>query len=199
MVKFPSDSSGKLGTNDDVIGDDVNQYIVANLQRVVGCAPCKPCAATAYSPKDGFFEGQDHFYCLMHAIHNALGSDAEPALSKGAFDLVKAGNDRCNIAFDGGRGARGLACYVADADNEGFNSLTLELLLPRAGFAWMQLCMDQPNVARAVAMLDTGLVLGGVLHKPSHWVAFRRQSNGTFVHLDSLDQQGYPETLLVCN
>ena len=46
VVKFSSDGSGKLGTNIFVIGDDVNRYIVANLQRVVGCAPCKPCAAT---------------------------------------------------------------------------------------------------------------------------------------------------------
>ena len=52
------------------------------------------------------------------------------------------------------------------------------------------------NAARVAAMLDTGLVLALVLHLPGHWVAFRQQSSGAFVYLDSLKQRLYPETAM---
>ena len=76
----------------------------------------------------------------------------------------------------------------------GFNSLCMELLLPFAGFAFTQMHAVPTNAAKVVAMLDTGLVLGLVLHLPRHWVAFRQQSSRAFVYLDSCAQQPYPQT-----
>ena len=81
-VKYSSDNCGLLGTSLFSIGSDVNRYIVRSLRRAVG-------AASFNVNHDCFVEGQGHgqlsLYCLMHAVHNALGSDSEPKFSEGEF------------------------------------------------------------------------------------------------------------------
>ena len=109
----------------------------------------------------------------MHAVHNALGSDAEPKFSKDEFDSIRGlrHEGAASAVFESGIRAVGTAQYI---ENEGFNSYCLDLLLPNAGFG----CLGQhdipSNAAKVEAMLDTGLVLGLVLHLPGHWVAFRQ-------------------------
>ena len=130
-------------------------------------------------------------------MHNTLGSDAEPKFSKDEFDSIRERRHEgaASTVFEGGVSAVGTAQYIV---GEGFNSYCLDLLLPlaSAGFGCLGQHAIPSNAAKVEAMLDTGLVLGLVLHLPGHWVAFRQQNSGAFVHLDSSNQEAYPETAM---
>ena len=84
-VKYSSDVLGLLRTSIFSVGIDVNRYIVRCLRRTIG-------TASFSVGHDEFYEGQFDSHCLMHAVHNAVGSDTELALSKRVFDSIRAGS-----------------------------------------------------------------------------------------------------------
>ena len=102
-----------------------------------------------------FFEHQCGALCAVHAAHNAVGSDADPALSREAF---------CMAADARGREDTG-GNYGCDEITDCFSSSQLHDVL----------CVGV-DVESLLAMLRKcgANVCGIIMHQPGHWVALRR-------------------------
>ena len=128
-------------------------------------------------------------------MYIALGSDAELVISKAEFDSIRAGSypGAISAVFKGGLGA---VCKPRYTEGTGFNSHCVVLVLPSAGFGYLALHDTSNNEAEVGVMLETGVVLDLALHLCVRRFAFRQQSSGAFVYLDSSNQEAYPETAM---
>jgi hypothetical protein len=129
---------------------------------------------------DEFFEPQEGWLCLMHAVHNALGFCSEH-FALGKFDdaailgkLPTSTSD--GFTNHGGFGTDTIFRVFEAAKHVGFQVLGCE----------SHAFDDTQNMLNAIeTSASKGQLRGFVMHRPLHWVGHRLQSTGCFVELDS--------------
>ena len=109
----------------------------------------------AQNMSSDLFEEQSGLLCAVHAAHNAVGCDGDPALSRDAFRVSAESYLRDDPSGN----------YGCDEITDCFSSSQLHDVL----------CVGV-DVANLLAMLKKigSELCGFIMHRPGHWVALRR-------------------------